>query len=49
MITHKLVSVKNFDEIFVVYKGKIHEQGDFEELMKQDGLFASMYKQQTRF
>jgi ABC-type multidrug transport system fused ATPase/permease subunit len=49
MITHKLVSVKNFDEIFVVSKGKIHEQGDFEELMKQDGLFASMYKQQTRF
>ena len=49
MITHKLASVKNFDEIFVVYKGRIHEKGDFENLMKQNGLFASMYKQQTRF
>ncbi len=48
MITHKLVSVKNLDEIIVIDRGKLKEQGTFDQLMRQDGLFASLYKQQVR-
>jgi ABC-type multidrug transport system fused ATPase/permease subunit len=48
MITHKLVSVKNLDEIIVIDRGKLIEQGTFDQLMRQDGLFASLYKQQVR-
>lgn len=47
MITHKLISVKNFDEIFVIDRGRLVEHGSFDQLMKLNGLFASMYKQQT--
>jgi len=47
MITHKLFSVRNFDEIFVIDKGKLVEQGSFDQLMKLDGLFATLYKQQA--
>ncbi|MDZ7377122.1 MAG: ATP-binding cassette domain-containing protein, partial [candidate division KSB1 bacterium] len=47
MITHKLISVINFDEIFVIDKGRLIEHGSFDQLMKLNGLFASMYKQQT--
>jgi len=48
MITHKLASVRHFDEIFVVDRGRICEQGSFETLMAQGGMFARLYEQQTR-
>ena len=48
MITHKLISVKGYDEIFVVENGKLKEQGTFDQLIAQNGLFASLYKQQMR-
>ncbi|MCU0644121.1 MAG: ABC transporter ATP-binding protein/permease [bacterium] len=47
MITHKLISVKNFDEIMVIDKGELREQGAFDQLMEQNGLFASLYQQQV--
>lgn len=47
MITHKLFSVRNFDEIFVIDKGKLIENGSFNQLMELNGLFAKLYKQQT--
>ena len=47
MITHKLISVKKFDEIIVIDKGELQEHGTFAELMEQNGLFASLYKQQV--
>jgi len=48
MITHKLISVKNFDEIFVIDKGKLKEHGNFDQLIMQNGLFASLYRQQMK-
>lgn len=47
MITHKLFSVKNFDEIFVIDKGALKEYGTFDQLMELNGLFATLYKQQV--
>ena len=48
MITHKLISVKNYDEIFVIEKGRLREKGNFPQLMERNGLFASLFKQQMR-
>ena len=48
MITHKMASVRHFDEIFVVDHGRLQEQGTFEELMSENGMFATLYRRQMR-
>lgn len=49
MITHKLSSVRKCDTIYVVNYGKIEQQGSFNELVEQDGLFKSLYQKQMTF
>ncbi len=46
VITHRLdeQTLKLFDSILFMKNGEIAETGTFDELMKSDGLFASMYK-----
>ncbi len=39
MIAHRLKTVRNADQILVVDKGKIVQQGKHEELMEQDGIY----------
>lgn len=39
MIAHRLKTVKNADQIFVVDKGQIVQSGTHDELMKQDGIY----------
>lgn len=39
MIAHRLKTVRNADQILVVDKGRIVEQGKYDELMKQDGIY----------
>lgn len=39
MIAHRLKTVRNADQILVVDKGQIVEQGKHEDLMKQDGIY----------
>lgn len=46
-IAHRLSTVKNADRILVLDDGEIKETGNFEELMKKDGLFAKLAKRQT--
>ena len=39
MIAHRLKTVRHADQILVVDKGKVVQQGSHEELMKQDGIY----------
>lgn len=39
MIAHRLKTVRNADNILVIDKGKIAEQGTHESLMKKDGIY----------
>ena len=41
MIAHRLKTVRNADQIIVLDKGKIAEQGKHDELMKLNGIYAS--------
>ncbi len=44
VIAHRLSTVQNADQIIVLDKGKIAEQGRHEELLANNGLYARMYK-----
>ena len=43
-IAHRLNIIKDYDEILVFDKGRIVEQGTFEDLIKMNGLFAQLYQ-----
>ena len=46
IIAHRLSTIKNADLILVMNHGNIIEQGNHEELMKQNGFYADLYKSQ---
>ena len=41
MIAHRLKTVKNCDNIFVINEGKIVQSGTHDELIKEDGIYKS--------
>ena len=47
VVTHRLSFVENFDRIFVVDNGKIVEEGTHQQLLDQQGVYASMYRKQN--
>jgi len=46
VIAHRLSTVRNADRIIVINNGEIVEQGSHEELIKQEGAYAALYKTQ---
>ena len=42
LIAHRLATVKSADQIVAVKKGKVIEQGSWDELLKKNGYFASL-------
>lgn len=46
-ISHKMVSTRLADRIIVMHQGNIHEEGTFEELISNKGLFYEMYNIQN--
>jgi ABC-type transport system involved in cytochrome bd biosynthesis fused ATPase/permease subunit len=49
LISHRLANVVKSDEIFVFDNGRITEQGNHNELMNKNGLYAQLYTQQSTF
>ena len=46
VIAHRLSTIKNADLILVMRDGNIVEQGKHEELLAQNGFYASLYNSQ---
>lgn len=46
VIAHRLSTIKNADVILVLKDGDIIEQGNHEELLKKNGVYASLYNSQ---
>ena len=49
VIAHRLSTVKNCDRIIVLDKGKIVEEGNFEQLMDKKGLFYEFAERQVSY
>ncbi len=49
MISHRLSTLGNVDEIIVLKDGRIVEQGTYQDLKRQNGVFAGLLKEQNRY
>lgn len=47
LITHRIFTVLNFDQVIIVDDGEIIEQGTHEELLAANGYYAELYQLQT--
>ncbi|KAF9636608.1 putative abc multidrug transporter protein [Lasiodiplodia theobromae] len=47
MIAHRLATVKNADKIIAMAKGKVVEEGTYDELLAKGGLFAGLEEKQN--
>ena|GEM_PF-282465 len=48
IVAHRLSSVRDADLILVLVAGEISERGTHDELMKKNGYYANLYREQTK-
>ena len=46
IVSHRISTVRDADQIFVLAGGRVAERGTHDELVARDGLYAAMYKKQ---
>jgi ATP-binding cassette subfamily B multidrug efflux pump len=46
IVSHRISTVRDADQIFVLHDGRIAERGRHNELVTRDGLYAAMYRKQ---
>ena len=46
VVAHRLSTIRNADRIYVIQAGRVVQQGNFDELAAQTGLFAQLIKRQ---
>ena len=49
IISHRFSTVRLADRIYVLDNGRLIEQGNHKELLKLDGLYADLYRQQASY
>ena len=48
VIAHRLQSIMSADKIIVLKDGRVAEQGTHEDLLKRDGLYATLWAEQSQ-
>lgn len=48
VIAHRLSTVREADQILVMHRGELREQGTHDELLQQDGLYRKLYEYQYK-
>ena len=46
VVAHRLSTIENANQILVIDKGRIIEQGEHQELLKNDGMYSQLHKMQ---
>ena len=47
VVSHRAWTLRHVDRIYVFENGQIVEQGPYDQLLQNDGVFARLFKQQT--
>jgi ATP-binding cassette subfamily B multidrug efflux pump len=46
IVSHRVSTVRDADQIFVLDEGRIAERGTHDDLIRRDGLYAALYRKQ---